>query len=150
MTVEAVKALHEELGFARWESELRAITGVWASIQTLQKRASKDAASLKKYRQYLERCIGNLQTHDSVLADDELEARCAELRAFYQQRLQQLESKQTARIPHGVEDWCERWLSRAYQDHRLAMEAWLEKPTKRAFDRLMATAKAMYDEYENA
>jgi hypothetical protein len=144
-----VVALHEELGFSKWEAELRKISGVWSSLQNLQRHA-KDAAGLKKYRQYLERCIGNLQTHDAPLTTAEAEKLRSAWQDLHATLNNALAERIASRLPHGVLPWCEKWLPTVARDYALAIKAFDEKVTKRRFDRLMETTRVMFDEFEKA
>lgn len=147
MSAEAIAALHEELGFERWQDELRKVSGVWANLQNLRKKA-KDAQGVKAYRSYLERCIRNLEAHDIEYGEGEVIARSQEWHALWQQRTADCEWESRSRRPEGVEAWCERWMPNVYEAYRTAMQAWLERASKRNFGRLMETTKQMFDSFQ--
>jgi hypothetical protein len=145
----AVEDIHRELDYDHWEPELKKISGVWSSLQK-QRKQTGDAAGLKKYRLYLERCIGNLKTHDARLSDDEITRLSGEWRDYHGKRLTALGDKPLSRLPQGVDDWMAKWSPRVYQDYALALSAVMDKSTKRTFDRLMETTQAMFDGFEGA
>jgi hypothetical protein len=148
MNIESVEA---KLEFPRFEAQLRAVSGVWAQLQTLRRKAASDPKHVKRYREYLERCIQNYQEHEVEFSDEDAQRRCDEWRAFYDRRYDEVQARVASRIPDTVEGWCARWIPTVHRDYQAAFNAFtMTKANRKHFTALMNATKAMFDEYEKA
>jgi hypothetical protein len=104
MTIDPVDQLHTDLGFAAVAPQLRAVTGVWDKLAKLQAKARAGKGGFAAYKQFLERCVRQIQA-DEDLTSEQTVAACDEfmkhvLLAHFSPKLV---SNMTGVVPSAVE-----------------------------------------------
>jgi hypothetical protein len=77
MAIDPVEQLHADLGFAAVAPQLRAVSGVWDKLEKLQAKARASRSGFAAYKQFLERCVRQIQA-DEDLTSEQTVAACDE------------------------------------------------------------------------
>ena len=77
MASDPVDQLHTDLGFAAVAPQLRAVSGVWDKLAKLQAKARASKGGFAAYKQFLERCVRQIQA-DEDLTSEQTVAACDE------------------------------------------------------------------------
>lgn len=141
--------LHAELNFDTWKPELQKIAGVWSTLEKLQQKAT-DPRGVSAYRNYLQRCVNNLEANDVELSAEVAETKVNEWLVLYKTRVIELTDRVAGRGANSVEDWCAQWLPDAHAAYVTALVAVTGKATKRTFEALFTATAAMFDQFESA
>lgn len=148
VAADVIAALHTELEFEKYESDLRGIVGIWNMLQSLRTKATT-VAGVAAYRSYLERCVNKLKS-DPELDEPAVGVVIHAWMDYIKGRNAELKEQIASRNPIGIENWMHKWQPLVYDDYRLALNGWLTRATKRSSERLMETTRILIDEFAKA
>jgi hypothetical protein len=137
--MDSVDSVHEELNFQHYAPFLKAITGVWSSIQKGQQAARRDPTKLKPYRIMLERAISKAKLADVVDGDD-AEALGRQLQEYaeslYSQH--QLAQRAVGRSPSDIQAWMRKWHPKVSSDYESRLDAFFDGPSTESLQQAKA------------
>ena len=150
LLVDSVSAVDESLKLSIYQAELQAEVGYWNNLQKLRGKATTKQG-LQDYRRLLERGIARLHQRRADVLDNAGQERAAqEFLGWLNAERERLGISNVERDRgRSVEQWCEKWASRAFTSYQAAFKTMCEKPSGEALAKLKDAATAMLEAFAN-
>jgi hypothetical protein len=152
--LDSVALINAELGYTPDVEERlkRESAGVARTLTGLRTKAKSDPSYEARYRQTLQKALEQLgvpKPGDDLLTADAARAEADSFRRFYEEERQRLNiaEREARRLPHGAEEWAQKWLPTEWQQFDRMQRVVAELPTVQSYRRLRAVTIHMLERY---
>lgn len=143
-----IEALHKELNYEAYKSELEANPAVFRTLKGAQTKAKRDPSSLPRYRQLLSQSIAVLEQANAA-EPDRIVKDAKAFWAFYDEQVGVLNiaDRESRRLPHPHQEWIEKFMPKTWAKFERAVAQTSENGSVRSYEALRQVSVEMLKAY---